>query len=392
MRTSLPALVGCSLLVVLATAALVGAAPPPLAVCSVCDGLDGATDGGTLDIHVDENGDSEWIARVPVDGNAADAYRSDPAALDAAVEDGWRRYDTVGDDRDDVDASISERTVVVRYAVDDVATAGVGDGWVFDYLYAGGTNQRYELAADRVTIHLPDGYQAANEPPNAVAEDGTVTWIASDARGGTGAPVQKTYVTYGRSDVVGTLESWGSGSVVFGPLVLEHTVRAGIAPVALLGIATVAASTARTGRLLVPLGGPGRSAIERGVDRLGGTVGRRTLVGIAAGTAGALGGLGWLLSGPALALLAASFGLAAALFLPLGYALECGESAWQFGAIAVIAPLVPVAAFSPYYVFGFDPLFAGVLFVPWGVGAGAVGYLCSQIGRQTAVVRRAEPN
>ncbi|WP_306057229.1 hypothetical protein [Natronococcus wangiae] len=363
---------------------------PPLSVCGVCGSLDGATDAGTLDVHVDENGDSRWIARVPVDAAAAETYRTDPDALEAAVDDGWYRFDVADDDARDVDASVDGRTVRVAYTVPNVASPGVGDARVFDYFYLGGTQHRYDLRADRVTIHLPGDTRAATEPLNADVDDGTVTWTNGDS-GGDGDIAQKTYVPYGPAGVTGTLASWASTAVVFGPLVLEHAALAGIAPVAVLGLATVAAGRLGAGRFGTgagigrDVGEGGKAALEYLCGRFDRSLGRRTLVALAAGSMVAVGVAGWLAFDLSLSILLVSFWLAAAAFLPLGYALERGDAWRHFGALATLAPLASVTALAPYYVFGFGPWAAGALFLPWALGAGVVGYSLSLVGRRVAV-------
>lgn len=379
------------LVVVAASSGLVVGGHPPLSVCGVCGSVDGATDAGTLDVHVDEHGDSRWVARVPVNDSAAETYRNDPAALEAAVDEGWYQYDVAFDDARDVEASIDDGLVRVDYAVPNVAESRVGDGWVFDYLYAGGTQHRYDLEADRVTIHVPEGARVTNAPPNARIEDGSVTWTKSDpGENGAGGITSRTYVTYGSSGVTGTLGSWSSAAVVFGPLVLSHGVVASLAPIAVVGLATVVTGRLGGGRFGVATG-PGRIVGENGrallsgvCDRFGWRLGRRAVVGFAVGSVALLTLGVWLAFGAPLAALLGPFGLATALFLPLGYALERGDSAWRFGLPATASPLVATTALAPYYGFGIGPIAAWLLFVPLALGAGVLGYALSMVGRYAA--------
>ncbi|MFC4544518.1 hypothetical protein ACFO5R_21535 [Halosolutus amylolyticus] len=365
-----------------ASAGLAVGAYPPLSVCGVCDSIDGASDAGTLDVHVDEHGDSHWIARVPVTESAAETYRTNQTALEAAVDEGWYRYDVAIDDARNVDASIEDGTVRVAYTVADVAESGVDGGWVFDYLYAGGTRYRYDLLADRVTIHAPDGARVTNSPPNARVEDGSVTWTSDDGI------ASKTYVTYGPSGVSGTLASWGTAGVVYGPLVLSHGLRAGLAPIAIVGLATVAAGRLGGGRWGVAggagrtVGDAGRRGLDRVCTRFDRSLDQRTLAGVAVGTAALLCAVSWLAFGLGQAILLGTFGVATAAFLPLGHALERDESAWRFGLLAVAAPLAATIAFAPYYAAGLGPSLAGLLFVPWAIGIGVVGYWLSLVGRR----------
>ena len=90
----------------------------------------------------------------------------------------------------------------------------------------------------------------------------------------------------------------------------------------------------------------------------------------------------WIAAGPALGVLVGAFGVAAALFLALGSALERGGPARRYGLAAVVAPVAACLAFAPYHVLGFGPLAAELLFLPWALGAGAAGYFLSLVGRR----------
>ncbi|ELY84904.1 hypothetical protein [Natrialba taiwanensis] len=381
----------------LTAVSLVAAAPPPLSICGVCgpDSIDGATGPGTLDIHVDETGDSRWVAHVPVNDTAAETYRTNTTALEAAVEDGWHRYDVAADDARDITPSVDpeSQTVRVNYTVPGVASSAVGDGWVLDYFYAGDTSDRYDLVAERVSIHLPDGYAATNSPSGSAAEDGTLTWTRESAADefATDEFSSRTYVTYGPAGVAGTLASWGGAAVTFGPLVTSHAVRAGVVPVVVLGFVTVTTrqfGIGRTGRFGArrSISARGHTAIETGCGALGLSLGRRTLSLLAFG-AGAVLTVGiWIAFGFPNAVLVGSFVLAAAAFLPLGHALERGDTAavWAYSALAVLGPLAVATAFAPYGS-SLSLLYVGVLlFLPWSLGAGLVGYVLSLIGRRVA--------
>ncbi|WP_323171357.1 hypothetical protein [Natrialba sp. PRR66] len=390
----------------LTAVSLVAAAPPPLSICGVCgpDSIDGATGPGTLDIHVDETGDSHWVARVPINDTAAETYRTNTTALETAVEDGWHRYDVAGDDARDITPSVApeSQTVRVNYTVPGVASSAVGDGWVLDYFYAGDTSDRYDLVAERVSIHLPDGYAATNWPSNSAGEEGTLTWARDYATDGVATDEfgSRTYVTYGPTGVAGTLASWGGAAVTFGPLVTAHAVRAGVAPVVVLGFAI--GTTRRFG-----IGGNGGdggdgglrrfdarrsisargyTAIETGCAVLGLSLGRRTLSLLAFGAGAVLTVGTWVAFGFPNAVLVGSFVLAAAAFLPLGHALERGDTVavWGYSALAVLGPLAVATAFAPYGS-SLSLLYVVILlFLPWSLGAGLVGYVLSLIGRRVA--------
>ncbi|MFP8954205.1 hypothetical protein ACLI4Z_14735 [Natrialbaceae archaeon A-arb3/5] len=381
-------LVGVALLGVFAVAPAFGA-PPPLSVCGVCDSIDGATDAGTLDVHVDEDGDSRWVARVPINETAAETYRDDPDALESAVNEGWSRSDIAINDAREIESSVEDGSVEVAYTVPDVARSGVGDGWVVDYFYVAGTPDRYDLQAERVSIHTPDGTHVANSPQHADVDGGTVTWTSGgDGNGGTFA--RNTHVSYGPEGVGGTLSAWASAGTVFGPLVFEHAVLGSFVPVTFLGLAAVAATRPRmaeygagaaVGRAVVD---QGQRTLEGLCGRFGWSHSRPVLLGVAVGAVAVASVGGWLVNGLGLAILVASFGFAAALFLPLGHALERGDRWVRYVTPSLLAPVVAIAAFAPYYVLGFGPIAASVFFVPWAIGAGASGYLLSLIGRRIA--------
>ncbi|SDQ50495.1 cation:proton antiporter [Natronobacterium texcoconense] len=363
--------------VVAASSGLVVAAHPPLSICGVCDSVDGATDPGTLDVHVDEDGDSRWVARVPVNESTAERYGSDSAALEAAVDDGWYRHDVAIDDARNIESSIDDGVVTVEYDVPEVADSAVGDGRVLDYFYAGGTQYRYDVRAERVTIHLPEEMQVANDPPNADQEDGSLTWTADDGFS------SRTYVAYGPDGIAGSLASWASVGVVFGPLLLSHGVVAGLVPAATIGVAAIVVGRFdRQSTRRRAIGERGENVLERVCSRSGLPLERRTLLGIVVGMSILLGVGGWLLFGTGPAILLGTFGVAGTSFLLLGHGLESGSSTWPVGLLAVTVPFVATTAFAPYYVLGFGPLVAGLLFVPWAVGACLGGYVLSLVGRR----------
>lgn len=369
-----------------AVVVIVAAAPPPMQLCSACGQVDDATAPGTVDVYVDSGGDSRWVERIPVTADAAERYADDPDAVASVVDDGAVWHVAQGD-ATNPRTTLEDETIVVEYAVENVATPGVGDGWVLDYFYVGGTNQRYDLVADRATVHLPDGFEAANAPPNADVEDGTVTWTQDESAGVSGGPRSKTYVAYGPDGIAGAVESWTSAALLFGPLVLEHGTLASVLPVAVLSLA--AATSARIGgsrRGVVSglgrtVGDASRVALEDGCDRLGVTAGRRVIEAVALGSVTVVAGFTWVVVNPALGVLVGSFGVAAAAFLPLGYALARGGPTRRYGVAASVAPLAACFAFAPYYVLGFGPLAAGLLFLPWALGASLCGFVLLLVGR-----------
>jgi len=197
-------------------------------------GIDGSTEPGTLDIYVDDDGDSRWQARVPVTDSAAERYRTNTTALEAAVDDAWTRYHAADGDVRSVETTLENETVVVNYAVDGVARRGVGDTWLVDYFAVGTSNARYGLAADRVTIHTPEGTTVTNRPARASVDGNAATWT----RGG--GFDRQTRVTYGSGGVLGTASGYATIGLDAGPTALSHGVSGGLVPGLLIGIVGIA--------------------------------------------------------------------------------------------------------------------------------------------------------
>ncbi|ADD05873.1 uncharacterized protein Nmag_2310 [Natrialba magadii ATCC 43099] len=383
----------------LAVVALAAGAPPPSPICGVCgsDTLDGATEPGTLDIYVDESGDSQWVAQVPVNETAAAHYQTDEHALATTVDDSQNRYRAVDDEAQNVTATIDDQTVRVEYTVPNVARQGVvGDGWVLEYFYAGDSPVRYELVAERVSIHLPDDYTVTNSPAAGSIENGTLTWVS----GGSGEDEEaagddfpsRTYVTYAQSGLTNTAASWTAAAVAFGPVVLEHTVLAGVVPVVIVGFAAVATSTVGAGRSRELagrsrwVGTVGRTGCVALCRRLGVHHSRRTLTLLGVVAVGLLAGTGWLAGFLFEALLIGAFGLSVVLFLPFGHALARGErSAWLYGVACLLAPLGAVAALAPFPTSGTIYVLSLIVFLPTAGGTAVLGYALSLVGREIAL-------
>ncbi|ELY95352.1 hypothetical protein C482_16963 [Natrialba chahannaoensis JCM 10990] len=381
----------------LAVVALAAGAPPPSPICEVCgtDTINGATEPGTLDIHVDESGDSQWVAQVPVNETAAAHYQNDERALATTVNDSRNRYHAVGDDAQNVTATIEDQTVHVEYTVPNVATQ-VRDGWVLEYFYAGDSPVRYELVAERVSIHLPDGYAVTNRPAAGSIEDGTLTWVSGESADDENAAGDdfhsRTYVTYAQSGLTNTAASWIAAAVTFGPVVLEHTVLAGVVPVVMVGFAAVSTSTVGAGRSQEltgrsrRVGAVGRTGCVALCRRLGVHHSRRTLTLLGLAVVGVLAGASWLLGFLFEALLVGTFGLSVVLFLPFGHALARGErSAWLYGVACLLAPLGAVAALAPFPSAGTIFVLSLFVFLPAAGGAAVLGYALSLVGREIAL-------
>ncbi len=409
-------------------AAAVAGAPPPEQLCGVCGPstandaeIAGATGPGTLDVYLDDDGDSRWRATVPVAESAAERYRTNGSALETAVSEAWARSHVADGDVRAVESRVEGSAVVVNYTVYGVAEPGVGDARIVDYFAMGPSPTRYEMAAERVTIHAPAGTVVTNDPAGAVVEGDTATWTREGE--GPGEFDEQTYVTYGGDGPLGTARGYATLAAETGPTALDHGVRGGVVPAVVLALAGVAIARVGVGRdafdaaalerLIVAVGavgaagflavgavtggdgfapgavafaslGAGYALLGAGAGRLGGRLGTRGLVGLAAVAAVVSGGIARLLAGPVYATPLA-FGLATALCLPIGYAAERGRTPPALVALVALAPIAAVAAVAPVYALGFGPTAYGLLLVPWVAVVAAFGYPVALLGRRLAL-------
>lgn len=438
MRPPVTAVVLVSVVAVSVAAGLAVAAPPPIDVCAVCDGdLEGATGPGALDVHLEADGDARWVERVPVDASAADRYRGDPGALEAAVDEAWGRYHAADGDVTDVSSDVEGDTVVVTYAVADVARPGIGETWIVEYFYAGGTATRYHVGGERVTIHPPDGHGVTNRPPGARLADGAVTWDGDDPGPLKNDLDRETLVTYGPDDGIGaTASSYATIAATIGPLVVRHGALAGVLPALVVSVGALAVirlerAAGRLGRLharvcgrdadelgrrivLVGIAGvlvapvigyvgtgqpltpnaialaasaAGYAVLGAVVRRLEGDVRTGTLLGVAAAVALGSGAVAWLALSPGVAVVVASFVLSAAAFLPLGHAVARGRGAVLALVPIVGGPFAATTAIAPVYVFGMSPAVYGLFLLPTAAFVVAAGYPLSVAGRRVATDR-----
>ncbi|ADB60063.1 hypothetical protein Htur_1171 [Haloterrigena turkmenica DSM 5511] len=425
MRPSRLAIVALLCLVGLTGIAAVAGAPPPTQLCGVCSieatdraGIDGATGSGTLDIYVDERGDSLWRARVPVDSSAAKRYRANESALEAAVDDAWAPYHAAEGDVSAVESTLEEETVVVEYAVDDVARPGIGDAWIVDYFAVGTSNARYGRTAERVTIHAPEGTGITNRVPDAAVDGNTATWTDDAEFGG------QTYVTYGSGGVLGTAAGYATIGLETGPTALEHGVRGGVALSLLVGFVGVtigrtdlgiaAFDAAMLERLIAAVGavgaagflvvgvaatdaglapgavalaslGVGYALLGSGARRLGRRLETRGLVGLSLLATVVAGGVALLLAGPPVYAVPFCFGAATALCLPIGYTAERGRFPVALVAVAALAPIAAIASVAPVSVFGYGPALYGLFLLPWVAAVAVFGYPLALLGRRLAL-------
>ncbi|RZH68565.1 hypothetical protein [Natrinema altunense] len=403
----------------------VAGAPPPEQLCGVCGpstaneaAIAGATGHGTLDIYIDDAGDSQWEARVPVTETAAERYRTNATALEAAVDDAWARYHAADGDVRTVDSRLEDETVVVNYTVDDVASRGVGDAWLVEYFAVGTSNTRYGMVADRVTVHTPEGTEITNRVPAAEIDGTAATWTADTEFD------EQTYLTYGSGGVRGTVTGYATIGLERGPTALEHGVSGGLFPAVLLGLVGVVIGRIDTGidafdaatleRLIVAVGAVGAggllvvgvaatgadpapgavalAALGVGYALLGSTARRfgdgletRGLVGLSLlATVAATGGT-LLFTGPPVYAFPLCFGAATALCLPIGYAAERGRFPIGLVAVAALTPVVAIASIAPVSLFGYGPAVYGVLLVPWVGSVAVFGYPLALLGRRLAL-------
>lgn len=423
------ALILCCCLVALAGLTAVVAAPPPAPLCGVCGsgvediGVSGTDGPGTLDIYVDDTGDSLWHARVPVTESAAERYRANATALEAAVDDAWPRYHVADGDVRTVETGIETGTVVVNYTVDDVARRGVGDSWLLDYFHEKGPTTNYDQQARRVTIHTPDGTVVTNRPADATVDGNAATWTTDGPDSRESGFDDAVYVTYGDDGLLGTASGHATIGLEVGPTALDHGIRGGFVPGVLLGL--VGAGIGRTDwgcadfdaptleRLIVGVGSigavgflvvgaastgagiaPGAVALASlgvGYALLGSTARRfgrrletRGLLGLSVLATLVAAGVSLSLAGPPVYAFPICFGLATALCLPIGYASERDRTPIALVTVAALTPIAALATVAPVSVFGYGPALYGLLLLPWVAAVAAFGYPLALLGRTLA--------
>ncbi|WP_408958340.1 hypothetical protein [Natrinema sp. 74] len=421
----------CSLVGVAAVTAVV-AAPPPAPVCGVCGSsvenvsVSGATGSGTLDIYVDETGDSLWHARVPVTESAAERYRTNATALKAAVERAWPRYHVADGDIRTVETALEDGTVVVNYTVDDIARRGVGESWVVDYFHEKDLATNYDQQARRVTLHTPDGTVVTNRPTDASVDGNAATWT----RDSTGASDrdfdEAVYVTYGEDSLLGTASGHATIALTVGPPALRQGLIAGTGPGLLIGIVGVGigrfvaggradVDTAALERAIAVIGvvgglgfvlvgtltsaqrvppgvvtlamlGFGYASLGSAARRVGGRLETGGLTGLAVLATIVTGGVTVALAGPPIYASPLLFGLATALFLPIGYAIERGRTPVVPLAIGAITPIAAATMAFPvsrllhrFYV----PL-AVLQLLSWVAVVAVFGFPLALLGRELA--------
>ncbi|WP_049923101.1 hypothetical protein [Halopiger djelfimassiliensis] len=397
-------------------------APPPTPLCGICDSdIPGTTGAGTLDIQLDSSGDSRWTERVPVTESAADRYRESTGTLERTVDNGSTRWHIADDDRTDRTVALEGKAIVVSYTVEDVARPGVGDSWLVDYFATGTSKTRYQLAAERVSIHAPEDTVVTNSPPGATVDGNTATW-QSRADGAFESDFDdQTYITYGPDGLPGVASSYATIGLEIGPTAISDGLVGGFVPATALVLAGFAVGRVTIGldafdaetleRLLVSIGvvgalgigvvgaatvgirtpgpstlamlGVGYAILGAAATRLGPRLETRGLLGLAALVTVLVGLFARLLSGSPVSLLPLLFGLVTALFLPIGYAFERGRRPLALIGLTGLVPMLIVAANAPLSTL---QSFLVVVFIllPWVVAVAVFGYPLALLGRKIA--------
>ncbi|MFA9415224.1 hypothetical protein [Natrinema sp. HArc-T2] len=421
----------CCVSVGLAGVPAVAGAPPPSQLCGVCGPgvandaqIDGATGHGTLDVYVNETGDSRWHARVPVTTSVANRYRTNVTALEAAVDDAWARYHVADGDVRAVETTLEGDTVVVNYTVEDVARRGVGDTWIIEYFATGTSPTHYQLVADRLTIHTPEGTAITNTIPAATVDGNAATWTTENGNEWDSDFDDQTYITYGSGGILDTVRGYATIGLETGPTALAHGVRGGVVPavsIAIVGIVigrtergytTVDAATLE--QVIVAIGvigaggflvvgaistgtgiapdavaltslGVGYALLGSAGCRLGGRLGTRGLAGLSVLAAITTAAVSLLLVGPPMDAYPFCLGLATALCLPIGHAFARGRTPIALIAVAALTPIAAIAVTSPHPVSGYGMALFSLLFLPWAVCVAMFGYPLALLGRHLAL-------
>lgn len=412
---------------VLATPAPVAASSPPEPVCGVCGsslksaaheaGVDLTVESSTVTVRIDDDGTGRWTARTTVDPDAAGAFREDPARLDRTVRDAFENgRSLVGDDAENVTAELDGDTVVVTFAVPEMAHKGMGGVLLVDYFNSEGTTRWVYAPVDRFEVRGPEGTVLVNDPPDALEADGAAYWPRGDD--GRESIDSETYLAFGPDRSLGTrVAAEGSIAADAAPYLLSDLLGAALVPTVLMGLGVVAvgrlarrfdgdASSPRTlGYLVVGLAGAwvlllaasrvrfyGAGAVAWTVGAQFAAVGvvaanspesltfRRLLAAavappvVVAGVVSALADspLAWNAPG------VVSPAVTVSLFLPLGYATRRGTERRPLVAAIVAAPVAFTVPMLP--IGGFGPPFAAMLITGWTLVTLVVGLLVYRLG------------
>ena len=405
-RSSIPLIV--ILIGACALALTVVAAPPPLQLCGVCHGtFDGATERGTLDISLDEEGNAAWVERVPLAD--PDSYTDDEVARESLVSEAWVGWHVSrGAAPERWDHTISNGDLVVTYSMDDIATPGVGNAWVVRFFDTRETIDRYQIGGEQLRIHPPAGYAFTNRPTGATIDDGAAIWQGADTDRMESDLPKDVVLTYAPElDRTGSVAGFATRAVAIGPTVAWHTLLAGAVPMVVLALGVAGATRFRSQRTPVPsrystilavgslgialltiplafhfddpgwavvtLGALAYAVIARPAFEVRHRFGAHLLLGLVIGwmtitmflVTAVVGWAPLLIGGPVLASLA---------FAPLSVALRTGQSPLPSILIILLAPVVGVATVMPTTSFGLVVIATyrlvtatGALLAGWGL-------------------------
>ena len=245
-RRILLVLVVCSV-VALPLVGLVDARPPPKAICGACgttvveeataDGTTPAVVGSELRIRIDRNGTGHWTARTAVAGGESIDWNRSRVRANALQS---LESDSTGpENARDVRVAVENESVIVRFAVPDMARRAAGDVLLVEYFYWSGDSARwFALDADRVAIRGPSGSVVTHSPAGANREDGSVVWTREGDESYDSYPIsQGTFLAF--ADDNGVVKR-AATHVAVGATIADAKLRdlpgTGLLPMVILGI------------------------------------------------------------------------------------------------------------------------------------------------------------
>lgn len=169
----------------------VDARPPPQPVCGVCSDelVEAAHENDVpidvsdseLGIQIDRSGTGHWTANVTLTGPGVEALRENASLRNRVVQRVFERGRVAVTNPQSLSTSMTGNTLLVEYAVPDMAHESVGSVSVVDFFYwHGGDARWFYLAADSMTIQGPPGTVVTHAPDHTTTTEGTVTWTGSE--------------------------------------------------------------------------------------------------------------------------------------------------------------------------------------------------------------------
>lgn len=356
------------------TTAPADAAAPPETLCSVCSAdfdaiaedhdVDLATGGSALTIDVDEDGSSQWTARIEIT-DGADELRGDETLQRALVETPDERH--VVDERRNLTTRVEDSAFVLSYEGPTVGYRSAGT-FVFDLLTREPNRAGVYGGADRVVLLAPSNHTVATTPPAATeANESAVVWGGDDGDDGvavrsdgsdTGASVEQSYVTFAPEGTwLGGMQGQAAVALAVGPAYVVGLATAAALPVVAL-LASGAILSRRRRR-----GGTRRDRRRPALAGFG-------LAVVGVGVGAAVLARGTVPDAPVLAL---ALVVPTVVFFALGYATGTREHRSLLATLAVL----PVAA---AFALGLTGPWALLLFVPLTVGTLTLGVPAFYVG------------